>query len=167
MFINTKRTVPYIEIIIAFIIYLFHYTSLIDITILGISPIILLPLTVAVAMFYNELTGLLFGLCCGFAIDAVAASTSVFNTLAFMFIGFIAGLLAKHIFNRNLPASIALTMLSEIAYFGAKWLIFAIIPDVQGKVYHLLWNLTPSAVYTLIFIIPIYFLEKMLHKEKK
>lgn len=167
MFISKKREIPVTEIIIAAIVYLFHYTGLIDITIMGASPIILLPITVAVAMFYNELTGLLFGLCCGFAMDAVAASTSVFNTLAFMFIGFLAGLLANRIFNRNLPAAIALTILSEIGYFGTKWLLNAIIPDVQGKVYYLLWNLTPCAVYTLVFIVPLYFLEKRLHKDKK
>lgn len=166
MFIEKKRKVPVPEIILAALVYLFHYTGLIDITIKGASPIILLPITVAVAMFYDELVGLLFGLCCGFAMDAVAASTSVFNTIAFMLIGFIAGLLAKRIFNRNLPAAIALTLISEIGYFGIKWLISVIIPDVQGKVYYLLWNLTPCAVYTLIFIIPLYFLEKRLHKQK-
>lgn len=166
MFIEKKRKVPVPEIILAALVYLFHYTGLIDITIKGASPIILLPITVAVAMFYDELVGLLFGLCCGFAMDAVAASTSVFNTIAFMLIGFIAGLLAKRIFNRNLPAAIALTLISETGYFGTKWLISAIIPDVQGKVYYLLWNLTPCAVYTLIFIIPLYFLEKRLHKQK-
>lgn len=167
MFIEKKRKVPVIEIVIASFVYLFHYTGLIDITIKGASPVILLPITVAVAMFYSELTGLLFGLCCGFAMDAVAASTSVFNTLAFMFIGYITGLLAKRIFNRNLPAAISLTLFSEIGYFGVKWLLVSIIPDVQGKVYHLLWNLTPCAVYTLLFIIPLYFLEKRLHREKK
>jgi rod shape-determining protein MreD len=167
MFIEKKRKVPTPEIIISAFVFLFHYTGLIDITIKGASPIILLPITVAVAMFYGELTGLLFGLCCGFAMDAVAASTSVFNTLAFMFIGFIAGLLAKRIFNRNLPAAITRTLIIEIGYFGTKWLMNAIIPDVQGKVHYLLWNLTPCAVYTLIFIIPLYCLEKRLHKEKK
>ncbi len=167
MFIEKKRRVPVNEIVLAAIVYLFHYTGLIDITIKGASPIILLPITVAVAMFYNELTGLLFGLCCGFAMDAVTASSSVFNTITFMLIGFIAGLLAKSIFNRNLPAAITLTLLSEIGYFGVKWLLYAIIPDVQGKVYYLLWNLTPGAVYTLVFIVPLYFLEKRLHKEKK
>ena len=89
MFIEKKRKVPVPEIILAALVYLFHYTGLIDITIKGASPIILLPITVAVAMFYDELVGLLFGLCCGFAMDAVAASTSVFNTIAFMLIGFI------------------------------------------------------------------------------
>lgn len=167
MFTQKKRRFPLYESIIAFIIYLFHYTGLIDITIFHASPLILLPLTVAVAMFYNELTGLVFGVACGFAIDAVAASTSVFNTLLFMFIGFAVGLLAKQIFNRNLPGAIALTIMAEIVYFGLKWVATCIIPDVQGKVYYLLWHLTPSAVYTLLFIIPFYFLEKRLHREKK
>lgn len=167
MFIEKKRRFPLPEALIALTVYLFHYTGLIDITIYGASPLILLPLTVAVAMFYDELVGLVFGLVCGFAIDAVAGSTSVFNTILFMFIGFAVGLFAKRIFNRNLPGAIALTFIAVIVYFGLKWIFTAIIPDVQGKVYFLLWHLTPSAVYTLLFILPFYFLEKKLHKEKK
>lgn len=167
MFIEKKRRFPRWESLIALTVYLFHYTGLIDITIRGISPLILLPLTVAVAMFYGETAGLVFGLVCGFAIDAVAGSTSVFNTLLFMFTGFAVGLFAKRIFNRNLPAAIALAFIAALVYFGLKWVFTAIIPDVQGKVYYLLWHLTPSAVYTVLFIIPFYFLEKHLHREKK
>ncbi len=166
MFIEKKRRFPYWEALIGLIIYIFHYTGLIDITIYSASPLILLPLTVAVAMFYDQLVGLVFGVCCGFAIDAVSGSTSVFNTLVFMFIGFGVGLLAQRIFNRNLPGAIALTFFAVIAYFGLKWVFFAIIPDVQGKVYYLFWHLTPSAVYTVLFILPFYFLEKRLHRQK-
>lgn len=167
MFIEKKHRFPWREAIIALAVYLFHYTGLIDITVYGASPLILLPLTVAVAMFYDELVGLVFGLVCGFAIDAVAGSTSVFNTLLFMFIGFAVGLFAKRIFNRNLPGAIALTFIATVVYFGLKWLVTAIIPDVQGKVYYLLWHLTPSAVYTVLFILPFYFIEKRIHREKK
>lgn len=167
MFIEKKHRIPWREAIIGFAVYLFHYTGLIDITIYGASPLILLPLTVAVAMFYDELVGLVFGIICGFAIDAVAGSSSVFNTVTFMFIGFAVGLLAKRIFNRNLPGAIALTFISALVYFGIKWIITAIIPDVQGKVYYLFWHLTPSAVYTVLFILPFYFFEKRLHTEKK
>lgn len=167
MFIEKKRSMPWWEALIALIIYLFHYTGLIDISVYSASPLILLPLTVAVAIFYDELVGLVFGLVCGFAIDAVAGSTSVFNTLLFMFIGFAVGLFARRIFNSNLPGAIALTFIATAVYFGLKWLTTAIIPDVQGKVYYLFWHLTPSAVYTVIFIIPFYFLEKFIHKEKK
>ena len=167
MFIEKKRRAPWWEALVGLAVYLFHYTGLIDITIYGASPLILLPLTVAVAMFYDETKGLIFGLVCGFAIDAVAGSTSVFNTLMFMFIGFAVGLLAKGIFNCNLPGAIALTFIATVVYFGIKWFITAIIPDVQGKVYYLFWHLTPSAVYTVLFIIPFYFFEKYLHREKK
>lgn len=167
MFIEKKRRIPYIEGILGLVIFLFHYTGLIDITVRGASPLILLPLTVAVAMFYDEPAGLIFGLVCGFATDAVSGSTSVFNTLMFMFIGFAVGLFAKRIFNRNLPGAIALTFIASAAYFIIKWIDTALIGDVQGKVYYLLWHLTPSAFYTVLFILPFYYLEKRLHREKK
>lgn len=167
MFIEKKRRFPLWEALLALFIFLFHYTGLIDVTVRGASPLILLPLTVAVAMFYDEPVPLIFGTVCGIAIDAVAGSSACFNTLTFMLISFGIGLLSKRIFNRNLAGSIALTVIASIIYFGAKWLFFAIIPDVQGKVYYLFWHLTPSAVYTVIFILPFFYLEKRLHREKK
>ncbi|MBR2044025.1 MAG: rod shape-determining protein MreD [Clostridia bacterium] len=165
MFIEKKRRFPLWEALIALFIYLFHYTGLIDVTIRGASPLILLPLTVAVAMFYDEHVSLIFGAVCGMSIDAVAGSSACFNTLTFTLISFGIGLLAKRIFNRNLAGSIALTVIASVIYFGAKWLFFAIIPDVQGKVYYLFWHLTPSAVYTVIFILPFFYLEKALTKK--
>lgn len=167
MFIEKKRNFPYIEVLLAFAVYLFHYTSAIDITIYTASPFILLPLCVGVAMFRGELTGLIFGTVCGMACDAVSSQTTCFNTLAFMFIGFFVGLLAKNIFNRNFPAAIVLSVLTCAAYFLSKWCVYYLFPDVQGKVYYLLWHLAPSALYTAVFIIPFYFLEKWLHREKK
>ncbi|MEE0840051.1 MAG: rod shape-determining protein MreD [Acutalibacteraceae bacterium] len=167
MFIERKRKIPYIEALIAFALYLFHYTSLVDITVYTASPFILLPLLVAVAMFRGELVGLIFGAVCGFACDAVSSQTMCFNTLAFMFTGFFVGLLAKNIFNRNFPAAIVLSVLTCAAYFFIKWCIYYLLPDIQGKVYYLLWHLAPSALYTAIFIIPFYFLEKRLLREKK
>ena len=162
---NKISRFPVSECIIAFIIYVLHYTDLLDISVYHASPIILLPITVGVAMFYDELTGLIFGLSCGCAMDAVTGG--VYNTLFFMLMGFIVSLLAQRIFNKNLPGAIALTFISTFFYYGILWFTDFFIPDVQGKVYILLWHYFPSAVYTVLFIIPFYFFEKKLRKAKR
>ncbi len=161
---NKISRFPVIEAIIAFFVYLFHYTELIDISVYHASPLILLPITVGVAMFYDELTGLLFGLCCGCAMDAVTGG--VFNTIFFMLMGFAVSLLAQRIFNKNLPGAIAVTFISTLIYYGMKWFINYLLPDVQGKVYILLWHYFPSVIYTVLFIIPFYFFEKRLRTPK-
>lgn len=159
---NKISRFPVREGIIAFIIYIFHYTDLLDISVYHASPLILLPITVGVAMFYDELTGLIFGLCCGCAMDAVTGG--IYNTLFFMLMGFIVSLLSQRIFNKNLPGAITLTSISTLIYYGLLWFIDYLLPDVQGKVYILLWHYFPSVIYTVLFIIPFYFYEKKLRK---
>lgn len=167
MFIDKKRSFPFFESIIAFVVFILHYTRLFDITIYTASPFIILPLCIAVAIYRGELTGLIFSTVCGIACDAVASGSVCFNTLVFMFTGFFVGILAKNIFNRNFRGAIALSLIASICYFALKWCFFYLLPDVQGKVYSLLWHIAPSALYTAIFIIPFYYLEKWLHSERK
>ncbi len=167
MFAEKKQSFPIIESILAAAVFILHYTSLIDITIYTASPFILLSLTVAVAVFRGELTGLIFGAVCGAACDAVASSTVIFNCAALMFIGFFAGMLSKNIFNKNFKGSLLLSFIFSSLYFALKWFIFYLLPDVQGKVYNFLWQAVPCAIYTALFIIPFFFLEKWILSEKK
>lgn len=167
MFSDKKYSFPVIECVLAVVLFILHYTSLIDITIYMASPFILLPLCISVAFFRGEVVGLIFSGVCGFACDAVAGQTSVYNTIAFVIIGFFAGVLAKNIFNKNLKGAFILSLCFSAGYFSFKWLIFYLIPDIEGKVYHLFWNIAPSILYTAVFIIPFFYLEKWILKEKK
>ncbi|MEE0947017.1 MAG: rod shape-determining protein MreD [Acutalibacteraceae bacterium] len=167
MFIEKKRKFPYLEAIIGFVLFIFHYTSLIDVTVRTASPFILLPLCVAVSMYYGEFTGLIFGLVCGIFCDSVSSGTVCFNTLILMLLGFFIGILAKNIFNRNFPAALVLSLIACATYFLIKWCVFYLSGDVEGKVYYLLWFLAPSAFYTALFIIPFYYFEKWIHGELK
>lgn len=166
MFAEKKKSFPIIESIIAVVVFILHYTSLIDISIYNASPFILLPLCISVAIFRGEVTGLVFSSLCGIACDSVASSTSIFNTIAFVLIGFLAGILSKNIFNKNMKGTLVLSLVFSSSYFALKWFIFYFLPDVQGKTYHLLWSIVPSAFYTALFIIPFFFLERWILKEK-
>ena len=167
MFTEKKYSFPIIEFALAFIVYIFHYTSLIDISIYTASPFILLPLCVAVSIFRGEVTGLIFGAVLGAACDACASHTSIFNSVVLMLTGYLAGMLAKNIFNKNFKGTLLLSLIFSSLYFALKWIIFYLIPDVEGKVYYLLWHLFPCALYTAVFIFPFFYLEKWVLKEKK
>lgn len=167
MFTEKQRRFPLIEAIIAFVLFLFHYTNLIDITIFGASPFILIPLCAAVGIFFSETTGLFFGLICGMACDSVAGNFTCFNTIALMLIGFFVGIFAKNIFSRNWQGAFALALISSFIYYGIYFILEFVINDVQGKVDALLYTLVPSAFYTSLFIFPFYFLEKALLKGKR
>ncbi|MBE6728981.1 MAG: hypothetical protein E7568_01960 [Ruminococcaceae bacterium] len=167
MFSEKKYAFPLIESILAFVIFLLHYTGLLDLTVYTASPFILLPLCIAIAVFRGELAGLIFGLVIGVACDACASSTTCFNSVTLMLTGFLVGILSKHIFNKNFKGTFALALLSCAVYFAAKWFIFYLLPDVQGKIYFLLYHSLTSAFYTTLFIIPFYYLEKWVLSERR
>lgn len=160
MFDEKKLRFPYFAVIAGVIFFLFHYTGLISFKIGNASPFLFVPLVVAVAMYYGELTGLFYGLFAGLLIDTSASSSFCFNTVFLMLAGFIVGILAEFLFNVNFKASLALSIIVSFFYFGAKWIVFYFIPDVQGKIYFLLQYSLPSAFYTCAFIVPFFFAEK-------
>lgn len=160
MFDEKKYRFPTFACVAAVLIFLFHYTGLINIKIGNASPYLFVPLVVAVAMYYGEITGMFFGLFVGLLADTAATSSYCFNTIFFSFAGFAVGILVAYLFNFNFQASLALSVLASFLYFGIKWLIFFVFPDVQGKIYFLFQHALPSAFYTSVFIIPLFFAEK-------
>lgn len=160
MFEERKFRFPLFAVLTALIVFLFHYTGAVTLKIGNASPMLFLPLVVAVGMYYGEVTGLIYGLFTGFLIDSTASGTYCFNTVFFCFAGFAVGVAVILLFNSNFPAAVTLNVIVCFLYFAIKWVIFYFIPDVQGKIYFLFRYLLPSAFYSSLFIIPIFFAEK-------
>ncbi len=167
MFTEKKFRFPTFATVIGLLAFFCRYTELVAIKVGDASSFMLLPLVVAVAIFYGEITAMFFGLGFGFLADTVASSSYCFNTLFLCFAGLIAGVLSEYVFNRNLQAAAALSVIAAFVYFGLKWVFFFLFPDVQGKIYFLLQYSLPSAFYTSVLIIPIYFAEKFFANKYK
>ncbi len=155
------------EALIALFAVLLQQTGLFDLTIKNATPFYLLPITVAVAMFYGETRGLAFGFCAGMLADSVAVQSTVYNMVFLSIVGFAVGIMAEHIFNKNLPAAGTLSLITSALYFGIIWIFDLLLPDVLGKIYYLLNVSVPSAVYTSLFILPMYYFEKRRFIKKK
>ena len=148
-----------------FIIFMFiQYNGIFNIKIMSANPILPLALLVACCMFASEFTSAFTGLAVGIFIDGVSSTPSGFNTFIFMIIAIAVSLIAKHLFNNNVLAAFTLCLLCCVFYFTVRWFFcFAFSLSFTENLTYLMSCALPSAVYTAVLMIPIYFLEKFLY----
>lgn len=140
--------------------FLLRYTGLAVFRIGGAVPIVLIPLLLSIIVFYDENAGLLSSLLTGILMDTAASESSVFNTLFFVIAGTACFLLATRYLNRNLKASICLSLGLSFGYFFIKHLIFVAFRGIGVNYDYFLIYLIPSAFYTALLFIPFYFFQK-------
>lgn len=155
-----------INILLFSVIILFQYNGIFDIKIASANPMLPLALTVACCMFSSELTSIFTGLTVGIFIDSVSSTPIGFNAIVFMLLTLAVSMTAKHLFNNNIFAAVTLGFLSSAVYFIIRWLFcYAFSLSLTESLTYLMRFALPSALYTAIFIIPFYFLEKFLYNK--
>lgn len=148
--------------LIGAIIFLARYSWGITLALGQAVPILLIPLAVSIAIFFGEGVGLAAGLFIGIFMDSAASDATCFNTL-FLSIGCVAcGVMAFRFLNRNLKAAICLSAGMSFAYYLLRYVIFYAFRGIEVTYEYFVVNLIPSAVYTALWLIPFYFLEKKL-----
>ena len=151
-----------INAILFFILVIFHYSGA-SLKIGSANPFSALALLVAVIMFSGELTGVVSGTLLGIVLDGVSSTPIGFNTITLSLISFLAVLISHYLFNRNLKSALALCLICAALYFAARWLVlFTFAGDIKGSFTYLLSFAATSAIYTTLFIIPFFYLEKKL-----
>lgn len=125
-------------------------------------PMLLLPLCISISMFFGENATLLCFLFAGLLTDSVSAHSSFFNTLFFVIIGVLCGRLASRVLNRNLKSALCLCTAVAFLYFFSMYLIFFAFGGIHVNYDYFVTYLIPSAIYTALWIIPFYFLQKKL-----
>lgn len=125
-------------------------------------PIIVLPLVVSVAMFFSINASFLAALFAGILTDSLSSDTSCFNTLFFVVAVAVCNILVNRYLNRNIKAAVCLSSVVSLSYFFLKYLIFFAFRSFSVNYDYFMLYLIPSVVYTAVFIIPFYFLEKKL-----
>ncbi len=126
-------------------------------------PFLFVAAVVCVAFYYNAWLGFVSGLISGLFCDAVSSQPSGFNMVLLALIGFLVGVLVKFYVNKNIFSISALSLLCASVYFFADWLI-SFLSDTPDSFELLLFYAVPSAVYSALFIIPFYFLGKLINK---
>ena len=144
----------------------FQYNGVFSIKILSANPMLPLALLVACCMFSSELTAAFTGLLVGIFTDSAASTPQGFHAAVFMLIAVAVSLIAKHLFNNNIFASFALCLLCSIFYYVLRWIFcLAFSLSFTENLTYLMRTAFPSALYTAIFIIPFYYLERALYNK--
>ncbi len=138
-------------------LYLLTYTELLPLKIGNAAPMLLIPAVVTISFYYGEWRGFLCGLITGIFADASASQMLTFNTFLLMFIGLASGLLITYYLNKNIYTISVLSLCSCVFYYIIKWIGLYLIWGSPESSDYLLFHALPSAVYSAIFIIPLYF----------
>ncbi len=145
------------------VLILFHYNGVYTIKLGQANPLVVLSLLVAISMFSSELTSALTGFAVGIFMDSVASTPQGFHAILFFIIGLGVSLTVRHLFNNNIMSSIALCVISGTIYYISRWIIdlaFSLL-FTESLSYFIRFAL-PSVLYTTVFIVPLYYLERYL-----
>lgn len=154
--------VAIINTVLFSVLILLHYSG-VTVKIGTANPFAALALLVAVIMFSNEVTGVLTGALIGIVLDSMTSTPIGFNTITLIIVSFCATLISHYLFNRNLKAAIALCLIFSALYFSARWMtVFALKSDIAASFKYLINYAATSTVYTTVFVIPFFYLEKKL-----
>lgn len=145
-----------------FLLLIMQKTSGLSLTMGTATPVLLVPMVVAVSCFLREWTGFLFGLFCGIGMDIFSSGSRCFNTIAMILVGAFAGLLYHYIFNRNLKSVIIGSVIFSFGFCFIRWVYLCLFAGDGSAFLMLIRYEIPSALYTSVFILPFYYFTKHL-----
>ena len=149
---------------IIFVLFLLRYSGVLILKIGQAAPVIILPLIVAIAIFFGELSGFTAGLFAGILMDTQVVGSSCFNVFALMLLGLISGLCSTYLLNKNLKSALCLSLCTSFIYFLFRYLVLFVFKGITFSFDYVISYFLPSVIYTSIFILPCYYFEKFLSK---
>lgn len=166
---TNRKSLFLLRLINAFIfIVLFYvqYNGVFTIKIAQANPMLPLALLIMICMFCSETAAAISGLLIGIFVDTVASTPQGFNALTFMVLGLASSLIVRHLFNNNVFSAIALCALCVAIYYLLRWAIsIAFGASFTENLTYLMQIAFPSVLYTCVFAIPFYYLEKKLYNK--
>ncbi len=133
----------------------------------GVNAMLLIPLTICIAMFEREFAGIFFGLLSGVMLDAFSSQATIFNSLFFTVIGFVAGALITYLMRNNLLCATLMTALSAIIYTALLFVFYCAFDDIPSPAAVYFKNYLTSAIYTVIFTPAYYLIVRAVSKQFK
>lgn len=162
---NTKRLrfiSAFVNVMLICTVIALRYSGVLTFQIGNAIPVVVLPIIIAIALFSSNTASLLYALLAGILMDSMSSDSSCFNTLFLVVTATACNLLINRLLNRNIKAAVYLSAVISLIYFFLKYLIFFAFRSISVNYDYFMLYLIPSVLYTAIFIIPFYFLEKKL-----
>ncbi|MGN0448483.1 MAG: rod shape-determining protein MreD [Acutalibacteraceae bacterium] len=147
-----------IYVILAVLTAAIQHTPRFRVEIFGLAPMLLVPLTVAVAMQERSTVGLFFGALTGVLWDFASSGADGMYTLLLSTIGFFIGVLVSFIIRNNIISAVILNLCACFAVSIAYWGVFIFRKGYEGMYELLFGYYLPCAFVTSLFIFLYYYL---------
>lgn len=148
-----------INILVFIFVLFFDSNPFIDISIKNAAPLLALPLITGFSIFSSPKRSAVAGFFIGAVTDSIAMKSYCFNALLFLSLGVGISLAANNLFNKNVRAATALSLITAVIYYTSYWLCFmAFGVGMKNSLIYLLGYALPSAIYSAVFIFPFFYL---------
>ncbi len=147
--------------------YILQMTPRLLPTVCGGRPLLLIVAVVCVGMFNDPAVGGIFGAITGFLWDMFSDRLTGVGGLYLMVIGCICGLLVQLLMRNNVLSALLLGGVASTVFLLLEWLVNYVLWRVDGASEVLVRQVLPNLIYTLVLILPIYYLTLLVAKRLK
>lgn len=157
----------FLQIVLFSVLFIGYSSGLFVYPIRNATPMLLLPLMITFAMFEEELPSAMVGLFVGIFTDSLSSFGGIFHTVFFMILGMAVSLFIHYFLNNNIRSAFVLVLIGSLLYFLLRWLFCHAFGDTMiGSTVYLMQYAIPSTLYTTVFVFPLYYLQRLLHRFK-
>ena len=144
------------------ILYLLQSVAFESIRLFGVKPLIMPIGVVGMALFEGGRKGASYGLAAGILCDVAMAQPMIVFTIFMTVVGIIVGLLSDSVITRRFPSYVLCCILATVLLTAVQALGTALFANASLQaVFSVAWK---QAVYSLVFILPLYFPFKYIAK---
>ena len=130
----------------------------------GAKPFLLLAAALSIAAREDVVPAIIWGAVCGALADISAGGTVGYFSIAFVIVCFVQASLLDTYLNRNLLTAGVLTLGSVAAVIGLYFVFFRLFAGVPDCGTLFVSRYLLRMAYTVLCYIPLYFLNRFLHK---
>lgn len=117
--------------------------------VLGIKPVLIVPLVVVAAAFREELGSVIFAAAAGLIWDTYTSTPFGFNAFVLAVFAAVISLLVLYLVRNNLLNVMAMVLGTMLLYELLRWLFFVVLFDGGNAVRSLVGHTLPTIVYTM------------------
>lgn len=161
-----KIAIKVFNAVLFFVVTMMYCSGAIPLTIKNATPFTVLPLLVGYSIFSTVGKSAAIGLACGVCVDAVASKVFSFNAIVLMLTATFICLFANNFFNKNIKSAFVMSLITSVIYFFLNWAFLYTSSTAKENITYLFSYSLPSALYTALLIIPIFYLYRHIDKLK-
>lgn len=135
--------------------------------IMGVKPVLLLPVALTIAVFESEITAMIFGLLCGCLCDIGFGTDIGLYAISLTVLCFIFGYCARNFFVTNFLNAMVIGVLTIITLLCLHFLIYCVIPGLPDLGDLFLRRYLIRIIYTLVFLPPLYWFNRLFRSSMK